>query len=500
LRDRVDAVLSRVWAHRLGLVVAPPGYGKTSALAGFVATAGVPVAWYRAESWDATPKRLLEYLGASFASALDGIHSAWETVEDAASALEAWRGDRVLLVIDDLHTIEGTDAEVCLDRLLQCAPSSLVVVAATRTAPRFNVPRLRVSGDVLELGPDDLRFRSWEVERLYRDVYRQDIGPEELAELARRTDGWAAGIQLFHLATRGRTMEERKRVLQGLALSSGLVRGYLTTNVLEQLPAQLRDFMVATAVLGRLNGALCDRYLETTGTDELLRELERRQLFAPALDGDDGHVYHEVLRSHLEQLLLAARGEHAARECFRRAGSLLVQAGALPEALRAFLRAEDSAAVAALLDAEGERLISFRGRWLDTRPDVGVDNDPWLPLARARRDRAAGRWTAALDAFRRAEEGFDGTDAAGICRVERLALSAWTGPSSVVPASSHWLAPLRAALRGSASELQGSIRNLSDARSMLVDAAVALMCGSLCLLYTSPSPRDLSTSRMPSSA
>ena len=41
-----------------------------------------------------------------------------------------------------------------------------------------------------------------EVERLFRDHYKQQLPPQELAVLTRRIEGWAAGLQLFHLATR----------------------------------------------------------------------------------------------------------------------------------------------------------------------------------------------------------------------------------------------------------------------------------------------------------
>src|SRR5439155_1226173 len=85
------------------------------------------------------------------------------------------------------------------------APPSITFVMGTRALPGFNLSRLRVSGSLLEIGSEDLRFRSWEVEHLFRDFYREPLPPEELAELARRTEGWAAGLQLFHLATRSRS-------------------------------------------------------------------------------------------------------------------------------------------------------------------------------------------------------------------------------------------------------------------------------------------------------
>jgi len=52
-RERLQGLLETVWTRRLGVVVAPAGSGKTTLLADFAARSGVPVAWYRAESWDA---------------------------------------------------------------------------------------------------------------------------------------------------------------------------------------------------------------------------------------------------------------------------------------------------------------------------------------------------------------------------------------------------------------------------------------------------------------
>ena len=119
-------------------------------------------------------------------------------------------------MIDDLHTIEGTDAEALLERFIEYAPETLAILVASRSQPQFNLPRLRVLGRVVELGVDDLRFRTWEVEQLFREFYAQPLGPHELAELARRTDGWAAGLHLFHLATRNRSGDERRSVLGAL--------------------------------------------------------------------------------------------------------------------------------------------------------------------------------------------------------------------------------------------------------------------------------------------
>ena len=117
-RDVVDSLLGRIWQHRVGLVVAPAGSGKSTLLAGFAAAANVPVAWYRAESWDAKTATMLNHLWSAFTAALGPIPDGWDSVETAARALEAWGGRRALLVIDDLHTLEDSPAELTVERLI----------------------------------------------------------------------------------------------------------------------------------------------------------------------------------------------------------------------------------------------------------------------------------------------------------------------------------------------------------------------------------------------
>ncbi len=429
-RQRLEARLLDAWRHRLTLVVAPAGSGKTTLVARFAAQAGVPVGWYRAETWDADEASFVRHLEAALRSVLPDLPGGWTTIEDVAKALDARPEPAAALVIDDGHALEGTAAEGALGRLVDYAPEWLAVIVASRVPPSINLPRLRVSGELLELGPDDLRFRAWEVEQLFRDVYHDPVLPGDLAVLARRTEGWAAGLQLFHLATRGRSADERRRVLSGAEMSGRLLREYLAQNVLFGLPEYLREFLVDTCVLGRLSGPLCDRLRETTGSGALLDELARRSVFTvPVEDADDAFRYHEVLRQHLDRMLVEAIGEAGARARHAKAGAVLEADGALPEALRAYCRAEDWNAVRRLLGGQGERLAATeRSGWVDDVPPAIERHDPWVALAAARRARNDGRWSSAIDGYVRAEAAFGPARAADAPRRERQRIAAWLDP------------------------------------------------------------------------
>jgi DNA-binding SARP family transcriptional activator len=448
-RERLEARLGEAFGKRLALVVAPAGSGKTTLLARFAATSGAPVAWYRAESWDADEHSFVQHLEASLSAAMPGLDGGWRTVEDAARDLEAAAGTPpapVLLVIDDFYYLEDTPAEAAFGRFVDYAPPWLAIVLATRVAPGLNLSRLRLADELLEVGTDDLRFRAWEVEQLFRDVYHDPVPPADLAVLARRTEGWAAGLQLFHLATRGRSPEERRRVMGGPGSSGRLLREYLAQNVMVGLPVELQAFLLDTCVLGRLSAHLCDRVRDASGSAALLDELARRGVFTvPVEDGTDAYRYHEVLRQHLDRMLVEEVGEAAARERHGRAGRLLEEDGAFAEALRAYSRAEDWDAVRRLLGGEGERLAASReGHWIEELPPAIERHDPWVALAAARRARHDGRWAAALAAYAHAEAGLGPARSAEAPRAERLALAAWLDPAAMPPADASGL--LRAGL------------------------------------------------------
>ena len=424
-RVRLDGILGTVFDHRLALVVAPAGSGKTTLLSHFAAGAGCPVAWYRAEASDVGETALLRNLELACGEAIDGLRTGWASVEDAAAAMDEHPVPRAAIVVDDLHTLYGTPAEAALEQLLGYLPAGMALVMATRRAPSFALSRLRVQGDLLEVGADDLRFRAWEVEQLFKVVYGQALAPSDLSTLTRRTEGWAAGLQLFHLASQGKSVADRHRLVAGLGARTRLVREYLADNVLGELPDDLRAFLVGSCVLSTLSGPLCDELLGTAGSDAVLADLERRQLFCVPLDQEGRYRYHEVLRSHLEATLVDQVGEAAARDRYRTAAGLHEKADDPVGAIRAYCRAEDWDAVGRLLGAQSEVLVGDPGAWVDALPPAVVADDPWLVLASARRAVAHGRLQGASDCYAEAEQAFGVGRGVESARAERSQLRPW---------------------------------------------------------------------------
>ena len=475
-RVRLERRLANLADHGICVVVAPAGSGKTTLLAQIAGSWCGPVVWYRAEVDDAPAERMVAALATATAAAFCDEALDAQSIDDLVDYFDGRPGEHVLIVIDDLHAVTGGSAEGTIERLGCRIPSWVTLMAGSRCVPNFDLSRLRVSGELLEVGPDDLRFRSWEVEELFRSFYGELLSPEEVAELTRRTEGWPAGLQLYHLAIQGRSVAERRRLLRSLGSRSRGVSDYLTRNVLGALPDDLQSFLLRTSVLGHLSGSLCDELLGATDSERVLQELERKQVFTMAVDEErSAYRYHEVLRCHLESALPEELGDAQTQSFYRRAGDILHAAGILPHALRAYCRAQDWDAAAALVGRRGEHLAAEHGAWLDTVFPAFLSQDPWLLVASARRRAAEGGLQAALHAYNRAESIFVAVSAAQSCTRERVALAAWLEP--MPSGSEDWLGLLRTSLQRDPLKVAGQATALPGWRAPFVEGVATLLAG-----------------------
>ena len=453
-RERIDTLLRRIREVRATLVVAPAGSGKTTALAQFAMVTDATTIWLRTDPLDGSVERFVAHLDHGWANALGREVAGWLTIDDAIHGFEAAADRPIVVVIDDLHEIRGRPAEAAVARLIVDAPDHVGLAIGTRTMPSFDVTRLRLTGELLEIGPDDLRFRTWEAERLLNDVCGLRLSPEDVARLTQRIEGWAAGFQLFHLAVRHKPPAEQRRLIGVASSRSSLARQYLTRNVLDALPDTLRNFLLDTSVLGVVNGALADKLLARDGSDAELWQLEELEQFVLPLD-DGTYRYHEVLRSHLETELGHLVGTNALTERFALAAPLLEEAGYESEALRCYARAGHWDDVSRLAGSATAEPFARSFEWLDLLPSSVADDDPWLVLARARASLAAGKFRSAIEHYQRASQQFGDSIDGDSCRRERLDIESFLDPFAAEP--SGWLGELRRGLRtdplGSAQRL-----------------------------------------------
>jgi hypothetical protein len=380
---------------KLCLVDAPAGFGKTTLLTQWCAAAdGGRVAWVSLDEGDNDATRFWEYVVEAFrtvepgvgATALTALHRRGVDIPRVVlpSVLNDLGevGSRLVLVLDDYHHVTDVSCHQTLGFFLDHLPAGIHVVLSTRADPPLSLARMRARGELAELRVAELQFTNQEAAALLNGSMGLQLATEEVERLAERTEGWAAGLVLAGLSLQGR--EDPSGFIASFYGDNRHIADYLGTEVLERQPEPIRQFLLWTSVLERLSGPLCDAVLETEGSADLLRELERSNLFLMPLDDRRDWYHYQHLFAQLLRLHLGQRDPELVPVLHRRAAAWHRQAGNVDEAIGHASAAGEFAEAGALI-AQQWRTYWLSGRratvarWLDGLPEDAILANPPSP-------------------------------------------------------------------------------------------------------------------------
>jgi LuxR family maltose regulon positive regulatory protein len=446
-------------------IVAPPGYGKTTLLAQWAERASAPVAWLSVDHHDNDLTQLLSYTAAALERADQSdamrMHPSARTVAGAASEVAdamARMKEPVTLILDHVESLENAD---CLDTVAELAlhlPPGARLALATRIDPPLPIPRLRAGGEIIEVGVAELAMDNEEARRLLSQA-GVELPDDELDQVIERTEGWPVGLYLAALALKAGASRESV----GIPFSGDdrLVAEYLRAEVLDNLSTADVEFLTRTAILERLNPALCDAVLATEGSRDVLASLvHSNQLLVPLDRQGDWYRYHHLFRDLLRAELMQRQPAlastlhlRAAQWCEENAFPELAiehaQAGGDPDRLNRLVITYHST-----FYASGRRTVVRR--WLTWFEDQGLlDQYPALAIlgvlmfTGTGQDADSERWAAAVE-----RPSLRPSDA----------VLARAAPDRVLPDGSTlagWLAMLRLTLQRDG--LDGIVRDAHDA-------------------------------------
>jgi LuxR family transcriptional regulator, maltose regulon positive regulatory protein len=309
--------LTAATSAKLVLVNAPAGFGKTTLLAQWRSAAAEdrPVAWLSLDPGDDAPGRLWWHVVSALQQACPELGG-----EDILDVLAAQAPDirgtvipmlvnklmewpvPIVLVLDDYHVIKDRRCHEQVAALLRHLPPTLSMVLVTRASPPLPLARLRTLGEMTEIGVPELRFTRQEASRLVRTVSAVELTAPDLADLVRRTEGWPTGVYLAAMALRGHPSPGD--FIRQFTGDNRFVADFLVEEVLSRQPAEIRQFLTRTAILGRFCAPLCDAVAETGNATAIIDTLERENLFVVPLDETRGwfryhQLFAQVLRSRL---------------------------------------------------------------------------------------------------------------------------------------------------------------------------------------------------------
>jgi LuxR family transcriptional regulator, maltose regulon positive regulatory protein len=429
-RPRLTERLDRGSASKLTLVSAPAGFGKTTLLTEWLAAGPATppgerlVAWLSLDRADNNPASFWTYVIAALRTVASGVGesalpllqapqpSQIETVLTVLLNDLAATASDIVLVLDDYHVIDASDAQDGMAFLLNHLPPRLHVVIASRSDPALPLARWRARGELVEVRAAELRFTPAEAAAYLNETMGLQLTARDVAALEGRTEGWIAALQLAALSMQGR--DDVTGFIAGFAGDDRYVVDYLAEEVLARQPDRVQAFLLQTSILGRLSGPLCDAVTGQGGGKAMLEALDRGNLFlVPLDDRRRWYRYHHLFADVLQARLLDEQPGQVP-DLHRRASAWYEQNGeqsvAIGHALAAedFQRAADLVELAISVMSQTRQEATVRS-WLEMIPDEVIQVRPVLSVAIAWVLLSDGEFEGVEARLRDAERWLDAT-------------------------------------------------------------------------------------------
>ena len=384
---------------KMTLVCAPAGYGKTTLLSTWLNQLDRLVAWLSLDEDDNSLARFFEYLIAALQTSNSRIGesipapsgsntftSTKNLLVSLINQLSTFPEDLVL-VLDDYHTISEKDVHQLVVFLLDSLPPNMHMAIGSRTDPPLRLARLRAKQILTEIRAKDLRFNKPEAEVFLNKSMDLGLVSDDIETLVEKTEGWISGLQLAAISLKGHP--NRRAFVSAFAGDNRYIVDYLLDEALDHQPPHIKDFLLQTSILERLNAPLCDALTGRKDSSEVLSFLERSNLFLVPLDSQrNWYRYHHLFASLL-QTRLQTKGDQESTKLHLKASAWYEDHNLVNDALHHVIQARDTEQISKLVQKNIFMLVNHRDqrdliRWAKGQPKTLFQRYPWISIAVAR--------------------------------------------------------------------------------------------------------------------
>lgn len=314
VRDRLLMKLSTANNYRLALITSPAGYGKTTLISQWAAGKN-ELGWYSLDEGDNQQERFASYLIAAIQQATSGhcVTSEVMVQKRQYSSLTAlfaqlfiemveWHRP-LFLVIDDYHLITNPVIHEAMRFFIRHQPENMTLVVLSRNLPQLGIANLRVRDQLLEIGSQQLAFTHSEAKQFFDHRLNSPLEHTHSNSLCDDVAGWATALQLIALSARQNSNSSAHHSARRLSgINASHLSDYLADEVLDNVDAQTRNFLLRSSVLRSMNDALIVRVTGEENGQMRLEETERQGLFIQRMD-DSGEWFrfHPLFGNFLRQ-------------------------------------------------------------------------------------------------------------------------------------------------------------------------------------------------------
>lgn len=396
-RPQLIETLQADFPRKLTLISAPAGFGKTTLISQWLhASPRYQVAWLSLDESDSLPPTFWGYI-------ISALQTVWSNIgKPLLPLLEqsplvsipnllidllnhiASQPDAAILILDDYHVLKNPTIHDQLTFFIDHLPPNLHLVISSRLDPPLSLARLRANRQLIELRGDDLRFSVAETKQLLNQTLNTSLSDAQIEQLAHRTEGWIASLQLAGLALQKQA--NPTRFIEEFLGRHHYLFDYLTSELVQTQSAAVQAFLLKTSILKRLTGPLCDAVLGedlVLDSTSMLMQLHKHNLLLVPLDNQQTwYRYHHLFREVL-QTTLARQFPNELKQLHQRASRWYTEHDQRAEAVDHAIAGEDFFEAAEILRDFAPRLLGQGElmtikKWLDLFPTTVMNQCPSL--------------------------------------------------------------------------------------------------------------------------
>lgn len=297
ISERVQECLRPIARCALTTVVAPMGYGKTTAINWFLAekTKGgkavairlsiysekLPMLWRSAQD-------AFRFAGLDVLSAFDFPTSeaaATLVLEELCRAFSSGK-TAYYLFLDDFHLLRDERAVRFICRISARLPENahLIVASRDRFLPAGEIVRL--GGNLHQIGMEHLRLNHTEL-AVYAHRCGAELSEQQLEALLRSSEGWFSAIYLNL-----RALSERGR----LPDASSDIFEMFTAAMIDPLPPDRQEFLAVMGLADEFTAEMARFVTENPETDAIIQDLTCQNAFVTRLPDSQRYRFHHMMK------------------------------------------------------------------------------------------------------------------------------------------------------------------------------------------------------------
>ena len=337
---RLQKKLDRIPMYPLTTVVAPAGYGKTTAVRWFREGLSKECMVLRLnvlggglnEFWRDFAELIGREAGASFSETLLKMGPPLDTttqreflrkIHELAPARETY------LFVDDYHLVDGEMMTGFVLFISRNLPKHIHVVLISRIAVLSIRDRLLLSGRVNEIEEGDLRFDAQDIGNYFAQC-GYPISSEDISHLIYISEGWAAALYL-NLVSYADT---------GKFSDFGDIHTMMGTILFEPLPPDEKELLTVMSMMLVFSASQAEWISGRADAEILLRRLARSNGFITYISQDGTYKLHHLMQESVQQAFARLPEEQQAKY-LSRAGMWQLEHGYAASAARLFYKARD---------------------------------------------------------------------------------------------------------------------------------------------------------------